>query len=194
MTFSALTASPGAAPGATRATALVAAARDLADEMGSASFTVVEVARRAGVSLKSFYRCYPSKDALVLALLADDSALGASILESRLATNATLADVVHELFALVSLPGAAGYAGIVAREYRRLREHHPEELRAALAPLLASFADRIDTADPGRDAQTVLDVVVGGIHDVVVGRVDDVAAHASYLARFCAAGLTGIGS
>ena len=51
----------------------VAAARELATETASAAFTVAQIAARAGLSLKSFYRCFPGKDELLLALLEDDS-------------------------------------------------------------------------------------------------------------------------
>src|SRR4051794_35141299 len=63
---------------------LVAAARDLANDTGSAAFTVVQVAQRAGLSLKSFYRCFSGKDDLLLALLEEDSGVGASLLRLRI--------------------------------------------------------------------------------------------------------------
>src|SRR5437016_7632098 len=59
---------------------LVAAARELANETGTAAFTVTQVTERAGLSLKSFYRCFPGKDELLIALLEEDSRLGAAIL------------------------------------------------------------------------------------------------------------------
>ena len=59
---------------------LVAAARDLANETGTAGFTVAQVAQRAGLSLKSFYRCFAGKDDLLVALLEEDSRLGSVIL------------------------------------------------------------------------------------------------------------------
>ena len=43
---------------------LVAAARALANETGSAAFTVAQLATSAGVSLKAFYSCFASKDAV----------------------------------------------------------------------------------------------------------------------------------
>src|SRR4051794_31986913 len=64
---------------------LVAAARDLANESGNAAFAVAQVAERAGCSLKGFYRCFASKDELLLALLEDDSRLGAQLLSDSIA-------------------------------------------------------------------------------------------------------------
>src|ERR1700675_3513304 len=64
----------------------VAAARELASETSSAAFTVAQIAARAGLSLKSFYRCCPGKDELLLALIEDDSQLGARALAGRVGT------------------------------------------------------------------------------------------------------------
>src|ERR1700722_3726651 len=61
----------------------VAAARELANQTSSAAFTVAQVAATANVSLKAFYRCFPGKDELLLALLEDDSRIGARVLRER---------------------------------------------------------------------------------------------------------------
>jgi len=176
----------------------VAAARRLANETASASFTVAQVAARAGLSLKSFYRCFPGKDELLLALLEDDSHIGARALADRIAPHdepvAALQAYVIELFGLASLPGADGYAGVLVREHRRLSEHHPRELRSALAPLVELLATCIaaatDTDDPSRDAETMFRMLIQGIDDLVVGRVDDPSGLAEYLWQFCWGGLS----
>jgi len=172
------------------ATRLVRAARELADRAGNASFTVAQVTDTAGASLKSFYRHFGSKDELLLALIEDDSRRGAAALEARMARRRDpLRGFVEELFAMLSLPGAAGYAGVLVREYDRLAEHYPEQLDVALAPLTSMLANLLATPDPKRDAHTMFGVLIGGIRDVVLGRVDDVAEHARYLHRFCTRGL-----
>jgi AcrR family transcriptional regulator len=169
---------------------LVRAARELANETGSAAFTVAQVAARAGLSLKSFYRCFRGKDDLLIALLAEESAVGAALFEQLLERRANpLRTFVQELFALATLPGSAGYAGVLVREHRRLAEHQPQEIRAALAPLTDVIASRIVTSDPQRDAQTVFGVLMDGFHDVVLGRVADVPEYAEYLYGFCMRGL-----
>src|SRR6266571_711560 len=65
---------------------VVAAARDLSDESGDAAFTVAQIAARAGVSLKSFYRCFAGKDEVLLALLEEESRAGAAMLTAELAS------------------------------------------------------------------------------------------------------------
>src|SRR3954468_19948017 len=84
----------------------IAAARDLANETSSAAFTVAQIATRADVSLKSFYRCFPGKDELLLALLEGDSHIGARVLAERVEPRenptAALHACVTELFAFLS--------------------------------------------------------------------------------------------
>src|SRR3954471_653293 len=75
---------PAATRSMERLERILAATRELADANEDASFTVAEVAERAGVSLKSFYRSFAGKDDLLLALLEDDSGMGASMLRDAL--------------------------------------------------------------------------------------------------------------
>jgi AcrR family transcriptional regulator len=170
----------------------VEAARELANETGSAAFTVAQVTGRAGLSLKSFYACFGGKDDLLLALLATESALGAEILEERLGARMG-DDAVHtyvtELFEMLFVPGAVGYAGVLVREHRRLAEHDDAGQRRALSPLVDLLARHLDSADPQRDAETMFSVLLGGIHDVVVGRRTDPREHGEYLYRFCTRGI-----
>ena len=171
---------------------LVGAARALADESGSAAFTVAQLTARAGLSLKAFYSCFRGKDDLLLALLAEDSRIGAGVLAARIGerTGAEgLRAYVFELFEMLTLPGAVGYAGVLVREYRRLTELHDDELRDALAPLVDLLAGNIDSDDPKRDARTMFGVLLGGIHDIVVGRAADPHELACYLERFCTRGV-----
>jgi AcrR family transcriptional regulator len=172
----------------------IQAARDLATENGSAAFTVAQVTARAGLSLKAFYRCFRSKDELLLALLAADSKLGAGLLAERIGDR-TGDDGVHayvsELFEMLSLPGASGYAGVLVREYRRLSEHHDDGLHAALAPLLDLLARNLNSSQPRRDATIMFGVLLGGIHDVVLQRADDPQELADHLYAFC---MKGVGS
>jgi AcrR family transcriptional regulator len=191
-----MTFSGGAAPDTDRdpdrRRQLVATARLLADETGSAAFTVARLTSRAGVSLKAFYACFRSKDDLLLALLAEDSRIGADVLAGRIGSRAGrdgLRAYVVELFDMLTLPGAIGYAGVLVRERRRLIESHDAELRDALAPLVDLLAGHIDSDDPKRDARTMFAVLLEGINDVVVGRVADANELAEYLYRFCTEGV-----
>jgi AcrR family transcriptional regulator len=193
MAFSTET-TPSAVSLDTRAERFVDAARDLANETGNSAFTVAQVTARAGLSLKSFYACFGGKDDLLVALLATESRMGAGILEHQIAASPD-PDSVHayvtELFEMLLVPGAVGYAGVLVREHRRLVEHDAAGQRAALAPLVELLARLIETSDAARDAETMFAVLLDGIHDVVVGRSDDPRELGEYLYRFCTFGLRG---
>jgi AcrR family transcriptional regulator len=179
---------------ANRRQAFVAAARALANETGSAAFTVAQLTTRAGLSLKAFYACFQSKDDLLLALLGEDSRMGAEVLAGVIGDRSGPAGInsyVSGLFAMLTPTGAVGYAGVLVREYRRLIEFHDDELRDAVAPLVDLLARDINSDDPKRDARTMFGVLLDGIHDVVVGRVADAGELATYLERFCTRGVCG---
>lgn len=182
---------------------LIAAARSLAEETGSAAFTVAQVAHRAGLSLKSFYACFAGKDDLLLALLEEDGGVGAALLRDQVDAHDDPVDRVrayfYGLFALLTYPGALGYAGVLVREHRRLAEERPDDLRIALAPLVDVLAHELtaagragvaETRDARRDAETVFGLLLTGIHEVTLGRRDphDEAAH---LWELCWPGLRG---
>ncbi len=177
----------------------VAATRELATETTAANFTVAQIAERARLSLKSFYRCFPGKDELLLALLEDDSQIGARFLAQlvgeRDTPEAALHACVTELFTMIVDSGQLGYASVLVREHRRLSEHYPLELRVALAPLVELLAEHIaaatDSGDPRRDAETMFRILLQGIDDVVVGRATDAREQAEYLWQFCWNGLAG---
>jgi AcrR family transcriptional regulator len=177
---------------------LVGAARDLANETGSAGFTVAQASQRAGLSLKSFYRCFAGKDDLLVALLEEDSRLGAVLLaemvDAHREPDARLRAYVVGVFELLTHPGALGYAGVLVREHRRLSEARPDELRRALAPMVdllaREIASAVATPDPARDAHTVFALVLEGIHEVTLGRVEPID-EATYLWRFCGSALRG---
>ena len=175
---------------------LIDGARELASETGSAAFTVAQVAERARSSLKGFYACFAGKDDLLLALLEEDSRVGATLVAEQVSLHDDPVDrvraYVHGLFSLVAKPGALGYVRVLVREHRRLGEERPDDLRAALAPLVdllagelagAAAADQATTSDPGRDAETVFGLLLAGVHEVTLGRRDpyDEAAHLWHL-------------
>lgn len=181
----------------------VQAARSLANESGNAAFTVPQLASSAGLSLKSFYRCFRGKDELLLALLEDDSEIGAEMLREAVDAHAEpvarLRAYFDAVFGMVALPGAAGYAGVLVREHRRLSEDFPDELRGALAPMVDLLAREITRAsdaglarrgDAARDAETIFGLLLSAIHDVTMGRGDPTEV-ASYAWGFCWAGMRG---
>ena len=178
---------------------LLDAVRELTNEAEDASFTVAEVAARAGVSLKSFYRSFESKDDLLLALLEEESRTGAAMLRTALDRRSTPADRLERyVFALFKLARQApGYSHVLVREHRRLSVERPAELANALAPLVglleaeigaAAVAGRAAPGDVTRAAETVFALCLYGLADVTLAGRDsnDVAASTW---RFAAGGL-----
>jgi AcrR family transcriptional regulator len=194
---------PARARSVDRLERIVDAARELANETGTAAFTVAQVAARADLSLKSFYRCFAGKDDLLVALLEEDSRLGAAILremvDAHLDGAARLHAYVAGLFELLTLPGALGYAGLLVREHRRLSDRRPEDLQRALAPMIDVLAAEIAAAashgtdislDPPREARAIFALLLDGIHDVARGGAEPLD-EAAFLWRFCWGGLRG---
>jgi AcrR family transcriptional regulator len=185
---------------------LVEAARRLANETGSADFTVAQVVAEAGLSLKSFYACFDGKDDLLCALLEEDSRIGASAVAAKLAPldspERRLRTFVDTLLEFAALPDARGYAAVLVREYHRLADQARDAHRASIAPLVGLLAGEIDGAmraglvrsgDPMRDSRTVFGMLLGEIADLVLNPgsppadPEDVGA---YLWEFLWRGLT----
>jgi AcrR family transcriptional regulator len=159
----------------------VDAARDLATETGSADFTVQQLVSRAGGSLKSFYRYFEGKDDLILALLEEDSRVGAALLRELVDESsepqARLQRYIDGLFRFLAI-GPRGYVTLLVREHRRLSFVSPEKMRHALAPFHELLVDELTAASaarvvrPGdfdRHALTIFDLVLSNMHEVVLG-------------------------
>lgn len=156
-----------------RARRLVDAARQLVAG-GSSSFTIAEVAGAAGLSLRSFYRHFSGRDELLLALVEEEARTGAHVLREVLGEGGApvaRAQRCVEVFCDLVEAGS-GYASLLVREHLRLGEEHPDELRAALEPLLDVIdAELQAAAEVGAfrvvdrfDAATVLTLVVTHVH------------------------------
>jgi AcrR family transcriptional regulator len=185
-----------------RLSQFVDAARQLASETGDASFTVQQVVQRSGQSLKSFYRYFEGKDGLLLALIEEDTRIGAQVLAEWVAEHdepvARLRAYVRGLLGFLAL-GESNYVGMLMREQRRLEQADPEGMAGALAPFIdlldgllaeAIAAGVVRSGDPRRDATTVFNL--GLMHLNTLGPGADLAATeaaADYLWSFCWSGL-----
>src|SRR5271168_3683736 len=97
------------APRPTVAEDLLDAARVLMRDTGAPVFTVTQVVAAAGTSLKSFYRCFQSKDELLVALFGDDARRGAEALATAVDLYddpvARLRCAVEGLFGFITVDG-----------------------------------------------------------------------------------------
>lgn len=181
-----------------RARRLVDAARRLATS-GSSSFTVADVAEEAGVSLRSFYRHFGGRDELLLALFEEEALTGASMLRGLVGDDVAppierVRRCVEALCDLVVT--GSDYASMLVREHLRLGDERPEEMRAALAPLLDVLAGELaSAADAGElratdrfDAATVLALVLTHVQTAVLLAPDE-PRPAERVWQFCRAAL-----
>ena len=138
-----------------------------------ADFTIANILAAAGVSTRSFYRHFASKDALLCAMYRRDAEWVASRLEDRLAqaTSATQAVElwVDEIFSFVRVPRRAERVAVlgsimgsqtegVAVEAVHARRLLVEPLRGAIARGIEDGS--FTSTDPAADADLVAAVVM----------------------------------
>ena len=176
---------------------LVDAARNLAAEIGP-GFTIVQVAARAGMSLKTLYRNFSGKDALLLAVFEEDNRNGADALASRIARHESpverLRAFVLGLFEL-STGRPNHYIALVMREYFRLSVEHAEQVEQVLEPYVDLLATELEAAaaqgairvsDARREAAAVFLLTVSHVCPLVLADQElDTADTANFVAGFC---------
>jgi AcrR family transcriptional regulator len=138
-----------------RSRRIVEAAYDLLDEEGLAGLTIRAVLERTGLSRRAFYERFEGKDDLMLAVFEQTIRLAASHYRAQIAA---LADPMSRLNLIVicivlgqsSLEEAGrGHSNrrgaAMSREHLRLAESRPDELQAALQPLIALIAEQLSS-------------------------------------------------
>lgn len=117
--------------------ALLDAAFAVLGRVGIDGLTVAEVLSEAGLSTRAFYRHFPSKDDLVLALFASESERAATRHKSALADLAdperALDAWIDGVLALAYEPRRAQRTRVLRAEGARLRRDHPAEFATIVA-------------------------------------------------------------
>jgi len=146
---------------------------------GYAGATTNHIAERAGVSVGSLYEYFPSKDALLVALMEAHVHEGEAVLQRAAAEIAgaslPLAEIIRHLVrAMVELHGRDRELHRVLFEEAPL----PRQLRALLADMEARITDRVElvlrsrpevtVADPRLAAAIVVKTVEALTHNLVV--------------------------
>jgi AcrR family transcriptional regulator len=179
---------------------LVEAARELAAESGSSAFTVADVAARAGVSLRSFYRHFAGKDELLLALFEEEARLGVGLLTEALSGATRPLERLQGYVVGLSefIVSGSGYAALLVREHLRLGSTRPDEMRAALEPLvdlltaeLAAAAAAGDIRPANHDdAILVFSLILSHVHVAILFKPDEApTVGSSRLWEFCRSAL-----
>ncbi len=192
----------GTAPAADK---ILNAAIDHLMETGGAAFSVQDVVDRADVALKTFYRHFGTKDALLLALLEEWVLQGMGRLRALVAGQE---DPLEQLRVVIMDPieNAAkgesnGYYLAVLREHYRLMESFPAEVEQAIEiyrALVASVieacvtAGRLPACDAVRAADTVCALLLSTHARIRLGTFGrDPHSEADYCWRFCVRALLG---
>ena len=144
------------------------------ERQGGGGFTVHEVLAEAGLGTRAFYRHFPSKEALVLAVFAEGAQQERARLEARMTGARTPTEAVtawiESRLELAFDEGVADSMRVLSLEAQLAIEHAPEQLAAAfdcvLAPLIEQLArgqqdGSFSGDDPERDARALHDVVWG---------------------------------
>jgi AcrR family transcriptional regulator len=130
---------------------IVAVGIELVASSDDGSFTLEEVVARAGISLHSFYRSFPSKDDLSLAIFEEINRVGTAALAKVAAEHE---NALERLQLIILAPLSDTFedhprgirASFVVKEDLRLRRTHPSEVYAAHAPYRKLLADAIAAA------------------------------------------------
>lgn len=149
-------------------------ARQIIMSSPESDFTVGEVATGSGISLKTFYRWFASKDELLLALLEEECRLGAVMLQHAVEPHRTpatrLKRCAEAVFELAET--APDYARFIYRQHQRLKIDHRLEVSRALAPMVqvverevrnAAEAGVADPGDPRSAAELVFSLLIDAL-------------------------------
>ena len=114
---------------------------------------MADVAADAGISLRSFYRHFAGRDDLLLALFEEEARTAVELLGELVGRGGEpIARVRRCIEALCELVVTGeGYAALLVREHLRLGAERPDEIRAALAPLLDLLHRELDAAAAAGD-------------------------------------------
>jgi AcrR family transcriptional regulator len=172
-----------------RSQQIVEAAYELLAEEGLEGLTIRAVLKKTGLSRRAFYERFADKDDLVVAVFEQTIRLAAQYYTSRVEA---LSDPLERLRLIITsvVLGSAAEEGedreysdrrgaAMSREHLRLAESRPDDLQAALRPLLALIAEQLSEgmkaglvrdADPQRLATLVYNLVSTTVHTELLGQ------------------------
>jgi AcrR family transcriptional regulator len=184
-----------------QARTIVAAALRLIEAKG-ASFTTQELIKEAGIALQTFYRYFPSKDALLLAVIEDVIDENCASFRERAHQ---LSDPVERLRFYVTatvhgLETPRSHPSFMTSEHFRLQTLYPAEVSRATQPYTdllmeeirgAMAAGRLHPADPGYSAWLITQLTMAVFHHYDCAGVDEPTDQiAQRLWAFCFAALS----
>jgi AcrR family transcriptional regulator len=157
---------------------------------------VRDIVKAAGLSNQAFYRHFASKDALMVAVLADGRRQLVEHLQRRLNSakdpGVQLRRWITGVLAQARDPEAADATRPFAINGARLADRYPTEVAASRAQLLSTLVPTVHAlGGTDRDAECVHDLTMARMHDALARRQRPDAKEVEHLVAFCRAGIHG---
>jgi AcrR family transcriptional regulator len=137
----------------------------LIERTGTLDPSLREILKETGLSTQAFYRCFQSKDELLLLVLDDGRRQLVSYLEHRMARARTADQKVREwiegVLAQAADPTAATRTRPFVANEDRLAEAFPEEHQASVDALVQQLATALDG---DRTATAIYVLIMGALH------------------------------
>ena len=155
---------------------------------------VRDIVKRAGLSNQTFYRHFASKDALLLAVLADGQRQLVEYLRSRVASSADPETQVRlwieGVLAQARNPDAAEATRPFAINGARLADRYPADLIATRAQLLDTLVPSVRAlGGTDEDASFVCELALARMNDAIAHRRRPQPPEVERLVAFCIAGV-----
>jgi AcrR family transcriptional regulator len=155
---------------------------------------VRDIVRAAGLSNQAFYRHFASKDALLLAVLADGQRRLVDYLRARVASTddpeAQVRRWVEGVLAQARNAEAAEATRPFALNGARLADRYPADLAASRAALVETLLPSVRALGGGDEAAAfVCELALARMNDAIAQRRRPSTAEVQRLVRFCLAGV-----
>jgi AcrR family transcriptional regulator len=173
---------------------LIDAAFTVMRESGDIDPAVRDIVKTAGLSNQAFYRHFASKDALLLAVLADGHRQLIEYLERRLASTSDPKERVRQwiegVMAQARDPRAADATRPFALNGARLADRFPEDLEASRSALLETLSPSVRAlGGTDQDAAFVCELSLARMNDAIAHRRRPHPQEVQRLVGFCLAGV-----
>ncbi|HEV7527069.1 MAG TPA: TetR/AcrR family transcriptional regulator [Acidimicrobiia bacterium] len=173
---------------------LIDAAFAVMRDTGDIDPPVRDIVKTAGLSNQAFYRHFPSKDALLLAVLADGQRQLVDYLRSRVASTPDPETQVRlwidGMLAQARNPEAAEATRPFAINGARLAERYPTDFAATRADVLATLSPSVHAlGGTDEDASLVCELALARMNDAITNRRQPQADEVDRLVTFCLAGV-----
>jgi AcrR family transcriptional regulator len=173
---------------------LIDAAFAVMRDSGDIDPPVRDIVRTSGLSNQTFYRHFASKDALLLAVLADGQRQLVDYLQSRVAAapdaETQVTRWIEGMLAQARNPGAAEATRPFATNTARLADRYPDDLAAMRAELVSTLAPSVRAlGGDDDDAWFVCDLALARMNDAIAHRRRPSTAESRRLVAFCLSGV-----